>query len=139
MHTIDPARLDLASEFKHNPIGPHSPDLMQVLRIMHWDPAEARYIALQPQRDGPWYLARTQGGRGESLDVYLERPYETLAEVNWAVFQKRWQQHTETLPVVDSGDDVDPAAGAATQSTTPVAALGARCAAISPAAPTCGQ
>jgi N,N-dimethylformamidase len=123
MHIFDPARLDLATEFKLNPIGPHSPDLMQVLRVMHWDRAEARYIALQPRRDGPWYLARSRGARGEPLDVYLERPYETLAEAHWAVFQKRWQQRAESLPVVDAGDEVDPAAGVTTPSSTLVSPM----------------
>ena len=32
MDAIDPSRLDLAREFKRNPLGPHSPDLQKLLK-----------------------------------------------------------------------------------------------------------
>ena len=33
---IDPARLDLATEFRRAPRGPHSDDLQRVLHRMRW-------------------------------------------------------------------------------------------------------
>src|SRR2546422_358646 len=34
MHHVDPSRLDLAREYKHNPTGPHSPDLQKLLKLL---------------------------------------------------------------------------------------------------------
>ena len=38
MHRVDPARLDLAREFKSNPTGPHSPELQKLLKLLRWEP-----------------------------------------------------------------------------------------------------
>ena len=32
MHAIDPSRLDLAAEFRDNPLGPHGPELQHLLK-----------------------------------------------------------------------------------------------------------
>lgn len=116
MHEIDPTRLDLAEQYKRNPFGPYDEELQKVLRLMHWDAAEDCFMAVQIEVGGAWYLARTRGGKGVALDVYLEDPYDEAGAVRWAVFRKRWQQRTGTLPVVDAGDEIDPAGGAVTSS-----------------------
>ncbi|MDH3452720.1 MAG: hypothetical protein OEN20_09880, partial [Gammaproteobacteria bacterium] len=102
MHAVDPRRLDLAREYKRNPLGPHSQDLQKILKIMRWDSAVKRWIAVQIERGGPWYLARTNGPKGHALSVYLEQPCETLAQAQWAIFRQRWQAHTgEALSLDD--------------------------------------
>ena len=80
MHQIDPARLDLAREFKAKSLGPHGPDLQKLLKIMRWDPVAGRVVAVQPERDGPWYLARLTGPKGHPVELFRQRAYVTLQE-----------------------------------------------------------
>jgi N,N-dimethylformamidase len=108
MHRIDPSRLDLAREFKHNPTGPHSPELQKVLKLLRWEPLAGRFVVVQPRRDGPWYLARTTGPKGHPLDIFRAQGFNTLAEAHWALFRKRWEQHTGQALVLDEADRFDP-------------------------------
>ena len=116
MQTVDPRRLDLAAEYKSNPFGPYGAELQKLLMLLHWDHAEDRFIAVQMESGGPWSLARTRGGRGVPMELYLSHQFTDAAEVRWAIFRKRWQQRTGELPVVDPGDEIDPASGKATMS-----------------------
>ena len=108
MHRVDPARLDLAREFKHNPTGPHSPELQKLLKLLRWEPLAGRFVVVQPRRDGPWYLARTTGPKGHPLEIFYAHGYLTLAEAHWALFRKRWEQHTGQALVLDAEDRIDP-------------------------------
>jgi N,N-dimethylformamidase len=120
MHRIDPTRLDLAREFKGAPLGPHGPELQKLLKIMRWDPVAGRIGAVQPDRDGPWYLARLSGPKGHPIELFRQRPYATLLEAYWALFRKRWQDHTGQPLVLDDADQRDalPAHGERTLSAT---------------------
>ncbi|MCP5152906.1 MAG: N,N-dimethylformamidase [Ectothiorhodospiraceae bacterium] len=111
MDAIDPSRLDLAREFKRNPLGPHSPDLQKLLKLLRWEPISGRFLVVQPERDGPWYLARTTGPKGHPLEIFRARGYADLASAWWAVFRARFEQHTGVLPVVDPDDATSPTAG----------------------------
>ena len=108
MHHIDPARLDLAREFKAQPLGPHSPDLQKLLKILRWDPVEGRVVAVQPERDGPWYLARLTGPKGHPVEIFRQRAYATLLEAYWALFRRRWEDHTGQALVLDEAERLDP-------------------------------
>ncbi|MCB1738921.1 MAG: N,N-dimethylformamidase [Gammaproteobacteria bacterium] len=101
MHQIDPTRLDLAREFKRQPFGPHSQDLQKVLKIMRWDDARQRYISVQLRPGGSWYLARSSGGRGHPLEVYLQPEFSDQPSAQWAVFRMRWQMHTGQALALD--------------------------------------
>jgi len=107
MHRIDPTRLDLAREFKAAPLGPHSPDLQKLLKIMRWDPVDGRVVAVQPDRHGPWYLARLSGPKGHSIELYRQRPYATLLEAYWGLFRRRWEDHTGQKLALDDADQRD--------------------------------
>jgi N,N-dimethylformamidase len=104
MDRIDPGRLDLAREFKRSPLGPHGQDLQKVLKILRWDPSHARFIAVQIESGGPFYLARTRGPKGTSLDVWREPAFATSAEAQWAVFRARWKEHTGVPLELDEDD-----------------------------------
>ena len=108
MHHIDPARLDLARDFKAQPLGPHSPDLQKLLKILRWDPVEGRVVAVQPERDGPWYLARLTGPKGHPVEIFRQRAYATLLEAYWALFRRRWEDHTGQALVLDEAERLDP-------------------------------
>jgi N,N-dimethylformamidase len=108
MHRVDPSRLDLAREFKHNPTGPHSPALQQLLKLLRWEPLANRFVIVRPRHDGPWYLARTTGPKGHPLEIFFSHGYDTLAQAHWALFRARWQQHTGQPLVLDDEDRLDP-------------------------------
>lgn len=107
MHQIDPSRLDLAAEFKANPLGSHSPDLQRLLKILRWDPLEGRVVVVQPERDAPWYLARITGPKGHPIELFRQRAYLTLHEAYWALFRRRWEDHTGQALVLDDADRLD--------------------------------
>src|SRR5499426_2214255 len=108
MHRVDPSRLDLAREYKSNPAGPHSPELQKLLKLLRWEPLAGRFVVVQPRRDGPWYLARTTGPKGHPLEIFYAHGYMTLAAAHWALFRKRWEQHTGQGLVLDQEDHIDP-------------------------------
>ncbi len=108
MHAIDPTRLDLAQEFKANPIGPFSPDLQKLLKIMRWDPVNGRVVVVQPDRNGPWYLARLTGPKGNPVEIFRQQTYATVLEGYWALFRRRWQDHTGQALVLDDDDRFNP-------------------------------
>ena len=94
MHTVDPARVDLAHEFRAHPLGPHSPDLQKLLKLLRWEPIAGRHILVQPRRDGPWFLAETTGAKGCPLKIYEGAPFARLEDAYFEVFRKRWEEHT---------------------------------------------
>jgi N,N-dimethylformamidase len=108
MHQIDPARLDLAREFKASPLGPHSPDLHKLLKILRWDPIEGRVVAVQLEPGGPWHLARLTGPKGHPIELFREQTYATIGEAHWAVFRRRWEDHTGQALFVDDADHARP-------------------------------
>ncbi len=108
MHRVDPSRLDLAREFKHNPTGPHSPELQKLLKLLRWEPIAGRFVVVQPQHGGPWYLARTTGPKGHPIEIFRSRGYETLPQAHWALFRKRWEQQTGQALRLDDDDRIDP-------------------------------
>lgn len=90
MHAVAPARLDLAREYKANPIGPHSPELQKLLKLLRWEPVAGRFLVVRPRHDGLWYLARTTGPKGHPLEIFYHHGYATQPEAHWALFRKRW-------------------------------------------------
>ena len=117
MDKVDPSRIDLAREFKANPVGPHSPDLQKLLKLLRWESPTQRYVALRPELDGKWYLGKLNGPKGHPLDVYTSRPFDTHAEVTWAVFRKRWEAHTGVLLLLEGEDNDALDAGEAVSSS----------------------
>jgi N,N-dimethylformamidase len=110
MHRVDARRLDLAREFKAKPGGPHSPDLQKLLRLLRWEEITDRFVAVQLQHTGPWYLARSTGPKGKPLEIFRSRAYHHLADAHCALFRKRWEKHTGVTLVLDDEDREDAAA-----------------------------
>ncbi len=113
MHKVDPSRLDLAREFKANPLGPYSADLQKLLKLLRWEEVEDRFLAVQPEHGGAWFLARTTGPKGHPIEIFRGRPYRTMADAHWAVFRKRWEKHTGTALRLEGDHPEDPAIGGA--------------------------
>ena len=94
MHKVDATRLDLARQFRDNPLGPHGSELQKVLKLLRWDPIDDRIVAIQRQRGTPWQLARSTGPKGHPIEVFEGPGYATMAEAQWAIFRRRWERHT---------------------------------------------
>ncbi|WP_082143771.1 N,N-dimethylformamidase beta subunit family domain-containing protein [Nitratireductor soli] len=102
MYEIDPSRLDLAREFKANPLGAHSQELQAVLLRMRGLPIEGKHclIVVEPRRK--WLLARITGAppRPEVVPGYV---FSSIEEAEWTVFKLRW--------AILTGHDLDEALG----------------------------
>jgi hypothetical protein len=98
-YEIDPARLDLAAEFRRAPRGPHSDELQRVLHRMRWQSPGGRHalVAVEPGRR--WMLARIPAHRDEPLETFPNTVFTDIAEAEWLVFRLRWRELTgQDLP-----------------------------------------
>jgi N,N-dimethylformamidase len=125
MHKVDAARLVLAREYKANPAGPHGAELQKLLKLLRWEKIAGRFIVVQIERDGKWFLARTTGPKGSPVELFKSRGYATLGEAHWALFRKRWEAATGQILRLD-GDDAEPSSepGELTRSATSRPILG---------------
>ena len=87
MHSVDPSRLDLCNEFRESPIGPHSPDLQKLIKLLRWERIESRYLLVQPKRGQPWLLAHTTGPKAHPLEIFWNQEFTDLPSDYWALFK----------------------------------------------------
>lgn len=83
----------LIEEFKHNPIGHHSPALQRLLNRLRGAPMADKFclVVVKPNRE--WQLAKTSGVRGQPIKT-LARRFTSMAEAEWYVFRLRWKALT---------------------------------------------
>ena len=93
-YPIDPARTDLARQFRDRPFGPHSPDLQHIVNRMRWSPLAGRHVLVTRVPYREWVLATLTGVRGDAPVVDESRVFHSLEEAEWAVFRLRWQAIT---------------------------------------------
>ena len=99
MFKIDPARVDLAREFKAKPYGEHSPDLQAVLTVMRGLPIEGKHVLIATEPHRQWTLARMTG-RPPKPELLSNHVFHSLEEAEWFVFKLRWEQITgQPLPL----------------------------------------
>lgn len=101
MFQIDPARLELAAEFKAHPFGPHSGDLHRLLNLMHAEPLPGRFalLTIVPHRE--WALIRLGPPRGGAFEIVEGVRYHSPAEAEWDVFKRRWHALTGKPLAID--------------------------------------
>jgi hypothetical protein len=99
MMKIDPARTDLAREFREHPFGPHSTDLRRLLSIFR--DGSAREKTMIATCDGGYCLAQVGPRRGDPIRYESDRVFAHLGDALWAVFQARWEKATGSKPAVD--------------------------------------
>ena len=75
------------------------------MKLLRWEPLADRFVVVRPRQEGPWYLARTTGPKGHPLEIFTSYGYATLAQAHWALFRKRWEQHTGQPLVLDNDED----------------------------------
>lgn len=83
----------LIEEFKHNPIGHHSPDLQRLLNRLRGAPMADKFclVVVSPNRE--WQLAKTTGVPGKPVKL-LEQRFTSMADAEWYVFRQRWKAMT---------------------------------------------
>jgi hypothetical protein len=90
---VDPARLDLAREFRTKPFGGHTAELQQLLHLMRAGPIEGRHFLYITKPHQEWTLARMS--ESQPLRPNLVGPVFTrLDEAEWHVFKLRWKELT---------------------------------------------
>lgn len=94
MYQIDPARTDLAQEFRDNPGGPHSPELARVVNRLRLLPMAERHILICVERGRRWMLARLPAERGAPIERFEDRVFTDYDAAAWEVFRRRWQTAT---------------------------------------------
>ena len=93
MYRIDPARADLAREYKARPSGPHSPELQKLLLMLRWGAVRGKTVILANQAESQWRLGKLGPKRGTPMQE-VGPTYSSQAEASWACFRARWQEIT---------------------------------------------
>ena len=81
-------------EFRHNPIGHHSPDLQRILNTLRGGPLAGKLVLVCTKPFAEWTLAKHPGVRGKPIELLPEHTFTSREEAEWAVFRMRWKQHT---------------------------------------------
>lgn len=90
---VDPARLDLAQEFRARPFGAHSVELQQLLHRMRSGPIAGRFFLMMTRPHEEWTLARMSEDP-PLLPILTGPVFTDLAEAEWHVFKLRWRELT---------------------------------------------
>jgi hypothetical protein len=101
MMKIDPARSDLAREFRDKPMGPHSPELRRVLLILREGSIRGKTTIARLGEGEGYCLAEVGRRRGDPIVYHRDRTFARLKDAMWALFQARWEQATGSRPAVD--------------------------------------
>ncbi len=91
---IDPTRLDLLAAFRANPRGPHAPELQRLVNRLRTGPMRGKYVVVCTRPHREWTLVQLPGRRGETVDLLPECVFTSLADAEWAVFKRRWEEAT---------------------------------------------
>jgi hypothetical protein len=94
---VDPARLDLAREFRARIRGPHSEDLRRLLHRMRTMPLAGRHVLLVIEPYRRWAIGRLGAQRGAPIERVDNRVFDSLDEAEWEVFRLRWRELTGQL------------------------------------------
>jgi hypothetical protein len=93
MYRIDPARADLAREYKARPGGPHSAELQKLLLILRWGGVRGKSVILASKSERHYRLGKFGPKRGTPMQEYGPT-YKTPQEASWACFRARWLEIT---------------------------------------------
>jgi hypothetical protein len=90
-YRIDPARTDLAREFRAHIRGPYSQELQKLLHRMRWSAWPGRYVLVILEPGRRWGLAQMPAERGDKVKRFDDVVFDSLEEAEWHVFKLRWK------------------------------------------------
>ena len=93
-YEIDGTRTDLALEYRDQLRGPYSIELQRVLDKMRSTPMKGRFALVVVEPFRKFALARLSGERGVPPEVVDGVTYASIAEAEWDIFKRRWQELT---------------------------------------------
>ena len=93
MYRIDPARADLAREYKTHPTGPHSAELQKVLMLLRWGNVRGKTVIICTKPEREWRLGKLGPKRGTPMQEFGPT-FSNLGEASWACFRARWREAT---------------------------------------------
>jgi hypothetical protein len=93
-YVLDPARVDLAREFRAGIRGPHSEELRKVLHRMRWGDFPGRYVIVIVEPGRRWMLAQMPNERGQKVRLFRDIQFDSLEDAEWHVFRLRWKALT---------------------------------------------
>ncbi len=94
MYRIDPDRIDLVEAFKSQPFGPHAAEVKRMLNRLRWGSMQDRLVLVCVERHRRWVLGRLSGRRDRPIELDRSAQFTNLAQAEWEIFKRRWQQHT---------------------------------------------
>jgi hypothetical protein len=100
MYALDPARIDLAEEYRCQPNGRHSGDLQRLINMFRSAPFAGKYVLIRESRTWPLKLKLGRFGATPQDPVTLTGiEFDTYDAAEWAVVKLRWKDHTgQDLP-----------------------------------------
>ena len=93
MYRIDPARTDLAAEFRERPFGEHSAELQALLIFMRRRENSGDFVVVCTKPHREWVLAVKQPDGAPPTLLENER-FGSLEDVERRVFAIRWERLT---------------------------------------------
>lgn len=88
---LDPTRLDLAREFRADPMGLRSPELAVLLNRMRSLPLDGKHLLIETLRGEEWTLARMWGTPPQRIEILSETVFHAFEDAEWFVFKLRWE------------------------------------------------
>ena len=91
MMPIDAERGDLIEEFRRDPLGKHSADLIRLLNRLRVDPPGNKLCLVEIESHKAWRLGLLKA-RGAPVEIVSERVFGSIAEGEWEAFKLRWRR-----------------------------------------------
>jgi hypothetical protein len=96
---VDDARQDLVSEFRRGPLGPHSPELSELLWILRSHTPSGRYVCREVPGGG-WQVIRLGVECRPHWEPLPGADFQSREDAEWAMFALRWRDQTgQELPL----------------------------------------
>ena len=81
-------------EFRRTPIGAHSPGLQRVLNVMRLDRDGAQPILICRKPFAAYVIGSLPTDRAQPIAIEDEPVFATREQAEWALFCRRWREHT---------------------------------------------
>jgi hypothetical protein len=85
----------LAEEYRQNPIGHHSPNLMRLLYVLRKiNEDQTRYVLVMLEPLKSWVVGKLQIGIRKPVEIDDSVIYTNREDAEWAIFCIRWESNT---------------------------------------------
>jgi len=85
-------RLELAREFRADPLGRHSAELARLVSRLRAGAVADKFCLICTKPHAQWVIAQMSGHRGVPPRIADNRVFTSIRDAEWAVFKLRWLQ-----------------------------------------------